>query len=240
MADPSPRAGPRLTGAGVARTLTVVAMLAASAAICFLAAGTLGVGRAWLYYGGLLAYLVLAMVSMLVLFPQAIETVNARGRFHRDVKTWDKVFTLVYTPLLLLEPAVAGWDARRGATFGGGWPVTALALAATVAAYAFAHWAMVANPYAETGVRIQGERGHAVISSGPYRLVRHPFYAALVVTQLAYPVALASPAAFVPALAICGLFVWRTAREDRTLRRELEGYEAYTARTRYRLVPGVW
>ncbi len=240
MTDAAAPTRPRLTGSGVARMATVVLTLAATAAIYFLAAGTPAVLRAWLYYGGLLAYLLLAMAAAAAVFPQVIETVNARGHLHKDVKTWDKVFGLAYTILLLVEPAVAGWDVRRAATFDAGWPVTALALTATVAAYAFVHWAMVVNPHAETGGRVQGERHHTVISSGPYRLVRHPFYVALIVTQLVYPVAVGSPTAFVPGIAIAALFVWRTGREDRTLRSELEGYEAYTERTRYRLVPGVW
>jgi protein-S-isoprenylcysteine O-methyltransferase Ste14 len=99
---------------------------------------------------------------------------------------------------------------------------------------------MIVNKHAETGVRIQSERNHAVISSGPYRIVRHPFYVSAIVSQLIYPVALGSPHAFIPAVAIALLVVWRTAREDETLRRELEGYEAFTKRTPYRLVPGVW
>jgi protein-S-isoprenylcysteine O-methyltransferase Ste14 len=80
----------------------------------------------------------------------------------------------------------------------------------------------------------------AAISSGPYRIVRHPFYISLIVSQLIYPLAVGSPYALIPALLIALLFVWRTAREDETLRLELEGYEAFTKRTRYRLVPGLW
>jgi protein-S-isoprenylcysteine O-methyltransferase Ste14 len=114
------------------------------------------------------------------------------------------------------------------------------ALAVTLLAYAFVHWAMVVNKYAETGVRIQQDRQHQVVSSGPYRYVRHPFYVSLIVVQLAYPVAVGSWLAYLPGLVTVALFVWRTAREDETLKRELEGYESYTRKTRYRLVPGVW
>jgi protein-S-isoprenylcysteine O-methyltransferase Ste14 len=232
--------GARLTKAGITRLITVVLTLVVTASIYFLTARTFAMGRAWLYYGGLLAYLVLAMAVIFVRFPEAIETVNARGKLNQDVKTWDKFFGLAYTVLLLLQPAVAGWDVRQRESFEVPWLVASLALGVTIVAYAFVQWAMIVNRHAETGVRIQGERDHAVVSSGPYRIVRHPFYISLIVTQLVYPLAVGSLRAFVPALAMAVLFVWRTAREDETLRRELDGYEAFTRRTRYRLVPGVW
>jgi protein-S-isoprenylcysteine O-methyltransferase Ste14 len=229
-----------LTKAGGARMITVLLTLALTAAIYFFAAGTFRLSRAWLYYGGLLAYLVLALAAFFLFFPDAIATINARGKLHRDVKAWDKLFGLAYTALLLVQPAIAGWDVRAHRAVTVPWLVAAAALTATLVAYAFVHWAMIVNRHAETGVRIQDDRQHAVISAGPYRIVRHPFYIALIVTQLVYPLALGSPSASVPSLVMAALFVWRTAREDATLRRELAGYEAFAQSTRYRLLPGVW
>jgi protein-S-isoprenylcysteine O-methyltransferase Ste14 len=236
MSDPRPH----LTRAGVARMATVLLSLVVTAAIFFLAAGTVEVMRGWVYYGGQFAYLTLAMAMIIRFFPQAIETVNARGKFNPDVKTWDKLFGLAYTLLLLLQPAVAGWDVGRLHALHATWSVSVLALALTILANAFVHWAMIVNRHAETGVRIQDDRHHVVVSSGPYRIVRHPFYVSVIVTALVYPLAVSSFYAFLPGVAIAGLLVWRTACEDRTLRRELGGYEAFTQRTRYRLLPGVW
>jgi protein-S-isoprenylcysteine O-methyltransferase Ste14 len=232
--------GAHLTRAGITRMISVVMTLIVTAAIFFVTAGSINAGRAWLYYGGLLIYLVLAMAAIFVFFPGAVETVNARGKLNRDVKTWDKVVGLTYTALLLIQPAVAGWNVRKLLSPNISWLVSILALAVTIGAYAFVHWAMVVNKHAETGVRIQEDRHHAVVSSGPYRIVRHPFYISLIVTSLVYPLAVGALYAFVPGLAIAVLFVWRTAREDETLRRELDGYEAFTKQTRYRLLPGVW
>ena len=100
---------------------------------------------------------------------------------------------------------------------------------------------MTANPHFEKTVRIQTDRDHRVIDSGPYRIVRHPGYAATAVgLLLATPLLLRSWWAFVPAVAGVAWLVLRTALEDRTLRRELAGYESYAARVRWRLVPGVW
>jgi protein-S-isoprenylcysteine O-methyltransferase Ste14 len=101
-------------------------------------------------------------------------------------------------------------------------------------------WAMAVNPFAETTVRIQTERGHTVVRSGPYRLVRHPMYAGAILMFLGTPLILGSMLALLLAIGVVLLFVGRTALEDRTLRRELQGYEAYATCTRYRLLPGVW
>lgn len=231
---------PRLTRSGILRLITVAAHTIVLAAIFFGAAGTIHVPRAWIYYGGTLAYLVAAMAVIFALFPGVVEIVNARGRFQKGVKRWDKVFGVLYTVLLFVMPAVAGLDAGRfrwtevpAFLFGP-------ALAVTLLAYLLVHWAMVVNRHAETGVRIQEDRRHEVVSSGPYRFVRHPFYVSIIVTQLVYPLALGSLVAFGPVLAVIVLFVWRTAREDATLRAELPGYSEYASRVRYRLLPGLW
>jgi protein-S-isoprenylcysteine O-methyltransferase Ste14 len=240
MTDTKPLSKPRLTRAGVGRMITVILFLVVTAAIFFVTAGTIEVSRGWLYYGGQLICLVLVMAAIALFFPKAIETVNARGKLNKDVKTWDKIFGIAYTVLLLLQPAVAGWDVGRLHSFEAPWRVSVLAFALTILANAFVQWAMIANKHAETGVRIQDDRHHAVVSSGPYRIVRHPFYISLIATALLYPLAVSSLYAFVPGLTVAVLFVWRTAREDMTLRRELDGYEAFTKQTRYRLLPGVW
>ena len=79
-----------------------------------------------------------------------------------------------------------------------------------------------------------------VVSSGPYRIVRHPGYLAAIVGSLAAPLILGSLWAFAPVVAGALLFTARTALEDRTLRQELAGYPEYASRTRFRLLPGIW
>jgi protein-S-isoprenylcysteine O-methyltransferase Ste14 len=96
------------------------------------------------------------------------------------------------------------------------------------------------NPFLESTVRIQSERGHVAVTSGPYAIVRHPMYVGVTMGYLAWPLIFGSLWAYIPAVAVAILFVFRTAHEDRTLRLELPGYEDYARRTRYRLVPGLW
>ena len=82
--------------------------------------------------------------------------------------------------------------------------------------------------------------GHQLVVRGPYRLVRHPGYVGLAGWALASPLLLLSARAIWPALLAAAWIVLRTALEDATLRRELEGYAAYARRVRWRLVPGIW
>jgi protein-S-isoprenylcysteine O-methyltransferase Ste14 len=89
-------------------------------------------------------------------------------------------------------------------------------------------------------VRIQRERGHYVVNTGPYRWVRHPGYAGTLIWNLATPIWLESLWAILPAIVVCAVLVVRTHLEDATLREELDGYRDYASRVRYRLVPGVW
>jgi protein-S-isoprenylcysteine O-methyltransferase Ste14 len=99
---------------------------------------------------------------------------------------------------------------------------------------------MTVNRFFSAMVRIQADRGHRVVENGPYRWMRHPAYAGGVIANLATPLMLGSAWALIPAGLTVALVVLRTSLEDRTLQAELPGYAAYAARTRYRLVPGVW
>lgn len=101
-------------------------------------------------------------------------------------------------------------------------------------------WAMVENEHFEQFVRIQTDRNHRVVTTGPYKIVRHPGYLAGILGTLAGPLMLGSVWSIIPACLIVVLFVWRTAREDRILIKELEGYLQYTEQTPYRLIPFVW
>ncbi len=106
--------------------------------------------------------------------------------------------------------------------------------------YCFAFWAVLSNPFFATFVRIQDDRDHYVVSSGPYAVVRHPGYAGALLAHLALPFALGSIWALMPAAVGTIFFVARTSREDRTLRDHLVGYREYQTRVRWRLLPGVW
>jgi len=109
-----------------------------------------------------------------------------------------------------------------------------------VGSFAVMNWASRANPFFSSVVRIQEERGHRVVSAGPYRFVRHPGYAGGILMFLASGLALGSWLSLLPSILAVAVLVARTRFEEGVLRRGLPGYEEYTGRVRYRLVPGVW
>jgi protein-S-isoprenylcysteine O-methyltransferase Ste14 len=115
-----------------------------------------------------------------------------------------------------------------------------IALAVIIIGYIVASYALYENKFFSGVVRIQTERDHQVVSSGPYRVVRHPGYSGALLTYLATPFFLDSMWALLGVLAFTVITVIRTRLEDQTLQAELDGYADYAGRVRYRLLPGVW
>jgi len=168
------------------------------------------------------------------------ELVAERSQMGEDTKGWDKVLTRLYGLMGLATLVIAGLDARFG--WSGGIPLSVQLVALVLFAIGnlLAFWAMWSNVFFATTVRIQGERGHAVATGGPYRYVRHPGYSGWLVCNIVPPLILDSLWAFVPAVLTVLIIIIRTAAEDRALREELPGYAEYAASVRYRFVPGIW
>jgi protein-S-isoprenylcysteine O-methyltransferase Ste14 len=97
---------------------------------------------------------------------------------------------------------------------------------------------MASNPFFSESVRIQ--ENHQVATQGPYRLVRHPGYFGNLIGCLSQPLLFGSWWAFIPSFLAIIAFVIRTALEDKTLKKELNGYSEYAQQVRYRLIPGFW
>ena len=104
----------------------------------------------------------------------------------------------------------------------------------------FGAWAMAVNRYFSATVRLQSERGHSVAKSGPYGFIRHPGYAAGIISIMATPVLLESWFALIPASLVAVGYIVRTALEDSFLKNNLPGYRDYISTVQYRLIPGVW
>lgn len=187
--------------------------------------------------------LVNSVLSRVLIAKHHPDLLAERGKTlqHVDAKSWDRYLSpLVATvgPLLIL--LVCGLDQRFSLTAQfPGW-VHLGALTVIILGSIFSSWALVENRFFSGTVRIQHERGHSVVDSGPYRIVRHPGYAGGLFVFLAIPGLLNSLWGIVPALLTAGVMALRTALEDRTLQEELPGYQAYAQRTRYRLLPGIW
>ena len=87
---------------------------------------------------------------------------------------------------------------------------------------------------------VQVESGQNVVTTGPYRIVRHPMYMGFITMFFCVPLALGSFYALVPATLVAASVVIRTHFEDKELHKELKGYREYAEKTRYRLIPKVW
>lgn len=204
--------------------------------LAFFGAGRLDWMRGWIYAAVFVAVSLGGALIIQLANPGLLEA-RAKG-IRKDTKPFDKRFYLVFLPLIILYPLLAGIDAAR---FSWAplplWTVIPGALL-FVSGSVFGTWTMVVNAHAETTVRLQDEQ--RVVTSGPYRFVRHPMYLGTLFGLPGTALMLGSGWALLPMILIILLFLWRTAREDQALRQELAGYEDYTNTTRYRLLPGVW
>lgn len=208
--------------------------------LLFAGSGDLGWVEGWGYSAFAVLYTV---VGRLVLFSKNpdLAAERAAGLRHADVEPWDrKIVPWIGLILPTLMMVAAGLDRRLGtAPHYPDW-VRAAAAAPLVAGALFGLWAALTNPFFSSVARLQTDRGQRVVSAGPYRWVRHPGYAGTIVFNLCSPLFLGTTWGLVPAGLIVLLTFLRTRFEDRMLLSKLEGYAAYAARTRYRLVPGVW
>lgn len=158
----------------------------------------------------------------------------------KGAKAWDTVIMSLVGIIQLARYIVAGLDQRYGWT--GDFPL-ALQIAAlilSVPGYAVVVWATATNAFFSQIVRIQDERDHKVVSSGPYRYIRHPAYAGVILYELAVPLLLASWWALLLSSLSAALLILRTSLEDRMLQTELPGYVDYSRQVPYRLLPGLW
>jgi protein-S-isoprenylcysteine O-methyltransferase Ste14 len=166
-----------------------------------------------------------------------------RGKFGKakNVKSWDKVLApLMAVSITFPLVIVAGLDHHfRWSPVFPTW-LNILGFILVILGYTFAGWAFVENRFFSTVVRIQTDRGHMVCDSGPYRIVRHPGYAANILALPGIMLALGSVWTIIPVIVALIITAIRTALEDRTLQEELSGYRDYTHRVRYRLIPGIF
>jgi protein-S-isoprenylcysteine O-methyltransferase Ste14 len=218
-------------------TLFLIAYFGVSAAIYFGCAGRLDLPLAWIYFG---VNTGLGIVSTFVL--ERVSPGLVAERFKPGPGERDRVFKIASSVFTVLMLIVAGLDVGRYHWSG---PVSTkvqvAALVVVILAYGFVSWAVFINRFFSSAVRLQADRGQVVVDSGPYRLVRHPGYAGaiplLAFGGLALGSWLSTAVSGGPMLAI---LLRRTIIEDAMLRKELSGYEAYAARVKYRLLPGIW
>jgi protein-S-isoprenylcysteine O-methyltransferase Ste14 len=214
---------------------SIVVFGLAPAAVIFLLAGRWDLWNVWAYAGISIAIWSFQSVAMNRISPDLLKErvkPSRRGRQPLAAIGALGLFTLYW--------AVVGLDQRFH------WsdivPPAGMVAGLAIVAIGFGllSWSILVNSFFSASVRIQEDRGQRVISDGPYGIVRHPGYAGGVLALLASAVALNSLLALIPAVIFLIVLVHRTMIEDRMLHDELPGYSEYSAKVRYRLIPGIW
>ena len=198
----------------------------------FGSAGRWDLPLAWACLGIYAAFMVLAQMLMT---PEL-----RRERMKPAPGGIDRQIRWIMLPFMVGFWVVAGLDIRRhgSAPIPPGWQI--LGLAGFTTSLGLALWALTQNPFFSPVVRVQTERGHHLITSGPYQFIRHPGYLGSAGSALCGAVALGSWWALLPAMGVVGVMIRRTVLEDRFLCSELAGYPEYARKVRYRLLPGIW
>ena len=165
-----------------------------------------------------------------------------RGQFLRNPnpEPWDKWLSPVLALGGGLIPLTAGLDMRFGPSAQFSLLIKGLVIIILLGGYSLGSYALIANRFFSGMVRIQSERGHHVVSSGPYQWMRHPGYAGALLSYLAIPFLLDSWWTLIPVAFTLAVIFIRTVLEDRTLQEKLEGYRDYAQKVPYRLIPGIW
>lgn len=210
------------------------------AALLFVPAGTLGWWRGWVFLG-VLVTASLAMTRWLYRHDQALLRERLRAPVQRGQPLVDRVVLLGFVAVFLAWMVFIPVDVFHLHLAAPPGPVVSGAgLVLTVAGLWLVHLSLRENTFAAPVVRHQRERGHRVIDSGAYGVVRHPMYAAILLVLAGMALWLESWAALALAPVPAGVLVVRVLVEERFLVRELPGYEAYRRRVRFRLVPFLW
>lgn len=210
------------------------------AVIFFLIAGTIKLPRAWIWAVLNLVFYTAGMLLVYFLNPVLL---NARGSWNikKDAKHWDRIMLQIFgtvglyghTTIMALDAGRFNWSHMEDWTLIPG-------LILFTFGFFMVYWAMIMNPHFETIVRIQHDRNHKVISRGPYRILRHPGYLGLIITNFGSTLIVGSKFGFITAVATLLILVTRTLLEDRDLQSELAGYKEYAQKIRYRLIPYIW
>jgi len=208
-------------------------------AVFFASAGRRDIPRAWLFFGAAFVYFV---ASTLALYRYNPELLIERLTLRREgSKTWDEILMRAANLTgMLLIPAVAGLDVGRFRWSSLGLIYVVPGFALFVLGAFFISWAMIVNRHFESTVRIQEDRDHEVVSTGPYKFVRHPGYLSGILWMSSIPLIIGSLYTLIPLTLYSAMMILRTHLEDRTLRDELPGYAEYAERVRFKLIPWVW
>jgi len=218
----------------------VVSNVAFYALLLFVPAGTLHWWRAWVFLAVTLAVIAVAVFSIL---PDSADLFSqrAKGVIQKGQPLWDRVLVILLVVSYVVQIVFIPLDVFRFHLVSKpSGLVSFLGLALYVAGWWIMTLAMKVNPFAVPVVRLQEERHQRVIDTDIYAVVRHPMYSGFVPMVVGPALWMGSYVAALLAIVPIGILAVRSLFEERFLKRELKGYDAYTEKVRYRLIPFVW
>jgi protein-S-isoprenylcysteine O-methyltransferase Ste14 len=215
---------------GIATTVFFLAALLVSA-------GRLIYWQGWVY----------AAISLLMNFATQLilrndpDLVKERSKPGAGAKAWDKGLLGLGLLLTLTTLVVAGLDSGRyhwSPNLSWIWSITGVVLNLT--GMSIFLLALKENRFFSAVVRIQNDRKQTVCRTGPYKVIRHPGNAGMIIGTVGFPLLFISVWSTIPVLLSIVILVIRTHLEDNVLKGELKGYPDYQQATRFRLIPGIW
>lgn len=203
------------------------------AAALIIPAGSLAYWQAWVFC----AIMILSAALIVAYFYKRSPEFLERRMRYKEKEVKQKTIIKIAVLLFLFEFLIPGFDYRFGWSNVPLWLVIFSDLVIVVS-YFLVFLAFKENPYAARTVEVF--KGHKVISTGPYAVVRHPMYAGIIPMYIFMPLALGSFWAIIPAIAVVAIIVARALNEEEVLKRDLPGYKGYCKKVHYRLIPFVW
>jgi protein-S-isoprenylcysteine O-methyltransferase Ste14 len=216
--------------------LQVAAIFAFIAGVLFLSAGQTALPMFWAYLGVMTGLMLMTLGGVYRQLPEILQEQRRSGQGERDRITGPTLVVLLFSHWL-----IAGLDAGQF-HWSGHVPANLQVVGLMIAGggISLLAWSVIFNRYYSSRVNIQTDRGQKVITTGPYRFVRHPGYSGWILFMMFSGVALGSWIASLPTLVLAGLIIRRTVIEDRMLQDNLTGYTEYSRKVHYRLIPGLW
>jgi protein-S-isoprenylcysteine O-methyltransferase Ste14 len=183
-------------------------------------------------------YVLVAIVSGIIIYCKNPETLKERGKVNTDSPKWDKILLLVFWLFaFFIVYFAAGKTVPLGKEIDFDYVVGMIIY---IVSAAITVKAMLENTFLESTARLQPDRNQVVIKTGPYSVVRHPTYSAVLLWCAAVRCVFPSAEVLILALAIAAVITIRTELEDEMLKKGLSGYEEYSKKVKYRLIPFIW
>lgn len=205
--------------------------------IIFISAGKIN------YWQGLV-YIVIGLIMLLLsytVFRIDSELLKERSKPGENTKKWDKAILGLSFLITIAMYIIAGLDSGRfhwSSNFH--WSIYLLGIILTAFGQLLFLIAQKQNKFFSSTVRIQTERDHTVCETGLYKIVRHPAYMGSIIQSSGFPLLFGSLWSIIPIAIMIIILIIRTNLEDKTLKKELNGYNEYSKKTRYKIIPFIW